>query len=260
MSTGTRCCSATACRCATWVSPTSPPRGTTPTSRRASRASTTSRIRRLGDRNLDHGQKFARDRDLLLAEVERNPEDARSVYFLAQSYLCLGDFVNALKWYQRRVLMGGWDEEIYFAMYRIAELMSQLGAPWPEVQDAYLRAWEFRPTRAEPLYAIARHYRDEQRYRLGYQFAKLAAEIPYPEHDVLVVRADIYAWRATDEQAVCASWIDKQAEAFTLWRRLLTRPDVPDEDRQTDCRQPRRVCARPCSRRPAPTPTRWCSP
>ena len=31
---------------------------------------------------------------------------------------------------------------------------------------------------------------------------------------------------------MCASWIDKHAEAFTLWRRLLARPDLPDEDRQ----------------------------
>ena len=108
--------------------------------------------RRLGARSLDP-QKYARDRDLLLAEVERNPEDARSVFYLAQSYFDLGDFVNARKWYARRVEMGGWDEEVYYSMYRLAESMSELGEPWPDVQDAYLRAWEFRPTRAEPLHA-----------------------------------------------------------------------------------------------------------
>jgi Sulfotransferase family len=174
----------------------------------------------------------ARDADLLLAKVERNPEDARSVFFLAQSYFALGDFVNARKCFARRVEMGGWDEEVYFAMFRIAESMRELGEPWPDVQDAFLRAWEFRPTRAEPLFEIAYRYRVDQRYRLGYLFAKRAAAIPFPEQDLLFVRPDVYAWRAIDEQAVCASWIDKHAEAFTLWRRLLARPDVPDEDRQ----------------------------
>jgi glycosyltransferase involved in cell wall biosynthesis len=194
--------------------------------------------RRLGARNRDP-QKYARDRDLLLAEVERNPEDARSVFYLAQS-CCdlgitngdLGDFADARKWYERRAEMGGWDEEAYYSKFTIAEIMPKLGAPWPDVQDAYLRAWEFRPTRAEPLYAIARRYREDQRYRLGYQFAKLAAEIPLPAQDTLFVLADVYAWRAIDEQAVCASWIDKHAEAFTLNRRLLARPDLPDDDRQ----------------------------
>ncbi|GFG81737.1 sulfotransferase [Mycobacterium paragordonae] len=187
--------------------------------------------RQLSVRNLS-GQKFARDRDLLLAEVERNPRDARSVIYLALSYFCLGDYANARKWYARRVELGGWEEEVYYAMYRLAESMANLDESWPDVQDAYLKAWEFRPTRAEPLYAIAHRYRIEQRYHLGYQFAKRAAEIPLPAEDIIDIRADIYAWRALDEQAVCASWIGKQAETFTLCRRLLARPDLPETDRQ----------------------------
>ena len=85
-----------------------------------------------------------------------------------------------------------------------------LGAPWPDVQDAYLRAWEFRPTRAEPLYAIAFAYRIAQRYQLGYLFAKRAAEIPFPDGQ-LFVRCGSLRLRAIDEQAVCASWIGKHA-------------------------------------------------
>jgi hypothetical protein len=43
---------------------------------------------------------------------------------------------------------------------------------------------------------------------------------------------DLYAWRTTFQQLVCAYHIDKQVEAFTLSRRLLGRPDIPDGDRQ----------------------------
>lgn len=187
--------------------------------------------RNIGARN-QSGQKHTNDRDLLLAEVERNPQDARSVFYLAQTFFCLGDFDNARKWYARRVELGGWEEEVYYSLWRIAVSMAQVNTPWPDVQDAYLRAWEYRPTRAEPLYEIARQYRSDQRYQLGYLFAQRAAAIPFPEQDTLFVCKDIYAWHACDEQAVCASWIDKQAEAFTLCRRLLARPDIPDGDRE----------------------------
>jgi hypothetical protein len=128
--------------------------------------------------------------------------------------------------------IGGPDEDIFLAMLRVAQSMEMLGAPWLDAQDAYLRAWEFRPTRAEPLYGIARHYRAEKRYRLGYLFAERAAAIPLPENDMIVPDPDLYSWRAAFQQAVCATGIGKQAEAFTLSRRLLARPDIPDDDRQ----------------------------
>ena len=177
-------------------------------------------------------QQLARDRDLLLAEVERNPADAQSVFALAQKYFELGDFANAHTWYARRVEMNGNPEEVYYARYQVAKSMENLNAPWPEVQDAFLRAAEYRPSRAEAPYAIASWYRMHQRYRLGYLFAKHAAAIPFPEHDRFRVHGEVYAWRAVDEQAVCASWIGKHAEAFTLWRRLLARPDLPEHERQ----------------------------
>jgi hypothetical protein len=173
-----------------------------------------------------------RDRDFLLAEVERNPTDVKSVFDLAQSYFDAGDFVNGRKWFERRAEMGGSAEEVYYSLYRVAAAMAHLGEPWPDIQEAYLRAWAFRPTRAEPLYQIAVHYRVEQQYQLGYLFAERAATIPFPEEDILLVEAPVYAWCAIDEQAVCASWIGKHAEAFTLCRRLLARPDLLDERRR----------------------------
>ena len=135
--------------------------------------------RSLGARSKDT-QKYVRDRELLLAEVERNPEDARAVAHLAQNYLGQSDFVNARKWLARRVAMGGSNEAVYHAMLLLAEAMAQLDTPWPDVEDAYLEAWQFRPTRAEPLHAIAQKYRVQGRYRLGYLFARLAAKIPSP--------------------------------------------------------------------------------
>jgi hypothetical protein len=151
---------------------------------------------------------------------------------LAQSYYDLGDYANARDWYARRSEMGGWDEEVYVAVFRMAQAMSQLDMHWPDVQHAYLKAWEFRPTRAEALHAIAYRYRTDERYRMGYLFAERAAQIPLPENDRLFVGGDIYAWRALDEQAICASWLGKHSEAFTICRRLLARTDIPDDHRR----------------------------
>ena len=50
--------------------------------------------------------------------------------------------------------------------------------------------------------------------------------------DDLFVGADVYAWRAIDEQAVCASWMGRHMEALTLSRRMLATPGIPDHDRK----------------------------
>lgn len=173
--------------------------------------------------------------DLLLAKVERRPHDWWGVSLLATAYFDSGDFVSARNWYARQVEIGGPGEEIWFALWRVAESMARLDMPWPDVQDAYLRAWDFRPIRAEPLYAIARRHRMEERYHLGYLFAKRAAQIPLPEDEIVFGRLDsrkIYSWQSTEEQALCGLRLGKHAEAFALCRRLLARPDIPDDDRQ----------------------------
>jgi tetratricopeptide (TPR) repeat protein len=180
-------------------------------------------------RDVDPNQRFI---DLLQPEVTHNPEDVRQVSMLAQVYFQAGDFANARRWFARMIEIGGSDEGTFFAMLRLAQSMEMLGEPWPDVHEAYLRAWECRPTRAEPLYDIARHYIAEKRARLGYLYAQRAAEIPLPEDDMTIPHPDLYAWRTTFQQLVCAYHIDKQAEAFTLSRRLLARPDIPDSDRQ----------------------------
>jgi hypothetical protein len=180
-------------------------------------------------RDVDPQQRII---DRLGPEVTPDSEDAHSVSMLAQVYFSAGDFANARKWFTRMIDMGGSDEGTFWAMLRVAQSMEMLGEPWLDVQDAYMRAWEFRPIRAEPLYDIARHYIAEKRCQLGYLYARRAAEIPLPEDDMTIPNPDLYAWRATFQQLVCAYQIDNQAEAMTLSRRLLARPDIPDDDRE----------------------------
>ncbi|MEX0671194.1 MAG: hypothetical protein WD060_12130 [Pirellulales bacterium] len=84
--------------------------------------------RRLGTRSRDP-QKYVRDAEVLEAEVERDPTNTRSVFYLAQSHLHAGHLAPALTWYQRRAEMGGWDEEVYWSLFQAAQVREQLGEP-----------------------------------------------------------------------------------------------------------------------------------
>jgi GR25 family glycosyltransferase involved in LPS biosynthesis/glycosyltransferase involved in cell wall biosynthesis len=186
--------------------------------------------RRLGTRN-NAADKYGRDCALLHETLERDPADPRSMFYLAQSYYDAGDYARALEWYVRRVEFGGWGEEVFFSLMRRGACLTLLGEPWERSLTAYLDAWNARPTRAEPLYEIARHYRLDDKFELGYLFAKRAAEIPYPERDSLFIAADVYGWRIADEQAICAYYTNRYEESFALCRSLLDGTLLPEAER-----------------------------
>jgi hypothetical protein len=128
--------------------------------------------------------------------------------------------------------MGGFDEEVYYALLRKAHCLELLGEPSEQVVQAYLDCWSARPSRAEPLYELARHHRTTGRHALGYLFARQAGETPYPDADRLFVASDLYQWRIADEQSICAYYLGKHRESFELCSRLLAGPWLPERERE----------------------------
>jgi len=186
--------------------------------------------RRLGHRNLAP-DKCLQDARLLHQALVETPDDARTVFYLAQSYFDSHVLDQALHYYTLRSKMGGWDEERYYALLCRAICLELLGEAWPVCQEAYLAAWRSRTGRVEALHQIIRRLRLDRRFDLGYIFAKTASQIPYPERDVLFVAADLHAWRIQDELSICAYYIKSYRESFDLCTRLLENKRVPEHER-----------------------------
>ena len=58
------------------------------------------------------------DLPLLLKEHQSNPADTRTVFYLAQTYELIEDTETALAMYQRRIRMGGWQQEVFESHFR----------------------------------------------------------------------------------------------------------------------------------------------
>lgn len=71
--------------------------------------------------------KFQRDIDLLEADLQRNPGNHRSVFYLAQSYKDLGNCAKAAELYEKRAEMGGWDEEVFYSWLGASRAMRTFG-------------------------------------------------------------------------------------------------------------------------------------
>ena len=184
--------------------------------------------RRLGARNKDPN-KYLRDIQLLEQEIAKNPDCARSTFYLAQSHFDNQDPERALLWYRKRVMLGGWEEEVYYSKLRIAGCLERLGAGFGEVSAACLDCWEYRPGRAEALHQLARLCREHKRHQAGYLYAKAGLQIPYPSDETLFVDAAVYDWRLKDELAIHAYYIGKYSESSALLNELLDSKLVPDD-------------------------------
>ena len=116
-----------------------------------------------GARDDDPRRKYLNDAALLEEDLRADPTDGHRVLMLGQSYEDAGELPRALSNYERRVLLGGWDEAVFTAAFNAARVREKLGLPREQVTRAYLAAWEMRPHRAEPLYMVARLARAARR-------------------------------------------------------------------------------------------------
>jgi tetratricopeptide (TPR) repeat protein len=185
---------------------------------------------------LSSAEKYLRDAKLLEEDLKQNPGNARSQFYLAQSYKDAGELERAYVEYKKRVLMDGWDEETYVAQLEAARMACELERPEEVVLREYLDAFELRPTRAEPLHDLARYFRCKGKYGKAFVFARTGADIPRPD-DSLFVSQEVYDWRMLDELGVAAYWVGDYTSVKETCETVLGCVahglfPVPDEDVQ----------------------------
>jgi glycosyltransferase involved in cell wall biosynthesis len=177
--------------------------------------------------------KFQREVDLLLADMEEDPDDPRPVFYLGRNHDDVGDLARATRYYRARLRMGGWDEETWYAQWRLGCCLLATG--WVDEGCGMLwRAWDSRPLRAEPLCTLAEHYRRTSQWRLSFEACELARkhcdvgrDIPHVAGDRLFVHLDVYQWRIAYEQSICAFYVGQPELGRTLTDELLSRQDLP---------------------------------
>lgn len=174
--------------------------------------------------------KYLDDARVLEAALAQEPGNARYAFYLAQSLRDAGEHTAAIAAYERRVAMGGWAEEAWYSKFQLAVLYERQQRPANEIVDAYLAAYDLRPSRAEPLCELARYLRLRGRYASAYLHARAASEIAAPD-DLLFIDVSVYRWRARDERAVAAFYVDRREECATLCRELLADPRLPTDQR-----------------------------
>lgn len=172
--------------------------------------------------------KFLKNVDLLEAGIKKEPDNARYAFYLAESYRDAGEKGKALEWYQRRIKMGGWAEELFCSYLQTGHMLNDLGLPASVVAEAYKMALFYRPHRAEPTYFLADLYLNQYRHQEAYDLIKEHEQIPQPLNKDSLFNLDwITDYGFKFQLSICAYYIGRFEEAIVLCDELLKNPALP---------------------------------
>ena len=182
---------------------------------------TTLRINDVGDGGAKH-DKFTRDIRLLTQGVADEPANSRYLFYLANSYYDSGNPKEAVPWYLKRIEAGGWNEEVFYSLYRLCLCYKILGN-----MDMFLlygiKAWILLPTRAESVYELVKHYREHGNQKLAYSLYLLVKDVPVPPEG-LFVHTEVYRYKLTYEFSILAYYCKQDARP--CFRTLFVEPEL----------------------------------
>jgi tetratricopeptide (TPR) repeat protein len=169
--------------------------------------------------------RLERDREILERQLEREPDNARAVFYLAQTCRDLGDRARAIELYERRAAMDGWDEETFWARFQAGALLAD--EDWPRAMATLIDAWQLRPQRMEPVQALSANLRVRDAYEAAHAFALRGLGRPQPP-DSLFVASWVYDWGMLFEVSITSYWVGELERARAACEELLARDDLPD--------------------------------
>jgi tetratricopeptide (TPR) repeat protein len=168
----------------------------------------------IDDRN-DGGcksDKFERDIRLLESGLEEDPTNGRYMFYLAQTYHSVGRFKDSIAMYKKRIKTGGWFEEIWYSHYMIAQCYLSLKDPI-RFEGWMLRAYAFRPERAEALYKLTKYFREAGEQYKAYNYLQKGRRIPQPS-DSLFVEKDVYTGLFDYEATILNYYIGRKQDGL----------------------------------------------
>ena len=145
--------------------------------------------------------KFERDIRLLTKSLELEPNNPRTFFYLGNSYRDVGNLPEAVKAYKRRIELGGWVEEVFYACYELGSIYKRMN-DMPQALYWWLEGWQRRPCRSESLYEVTKYYRESGKNTLAKLYCDIGRAIPYPKDDVLFIKKDVYTILFEYEQSI----------------------------------------------------------
>jgi len=165
-------------------------------------------------------EKYLRDAKLLLDHLKTHPDDPRSIFYLAQSYRDTGtELEEAIKWYKKRLEVGGWVQEKYISCLKLGSLLKRVGRE-KEGFYYYLLSYEYDNSRYECFYHLIHHYRQKGMRKLALSLYKQLKPVDVNNNKLFLVY-NIHDWKLDFELTIIPYYCKEYRIAIEAFKRLF---------------------------------------
>lgn len=168
--------------------------------------------------------KFKRDIQLFEEDLKTDPNNPRSLFYLANTYLDIHDYESALKNYQKHASIQTWKEELFYCYYKQGFCYKHLNQI-DKMIEVWVKAWTKLPTRVESLYEIIHYYRNTSQWHFCKLYYEIAKNITFPKNDILFVHSDIYNYKLLQEYTIFAYYVGEK-DLYKEFSTLFLEPQI----------------------------------
>lgn len=169
--------------------------------------------------------KFVRDVRFLREELLENPNNSRAHFYLGRSLQALGESEIAVFHFKEVIRLNGWVEEIWSSHYEIGKCYKNIGDE-NKMEFWMNKTFEFRPTRAEPIYYLCKYFRENSQHYKSYHYYLKGKDIPYPREDILFIESDVYNGLFSYENTIISYYVNGKSrrDGLTDFVEYINKP------------------------------------
>lgn len=172
---------------------------------------------------------------ILEEDLERDPHDTRSIYYLARTNSGINNHTASFYYYDLLAKRSTWEEEVYHGLTMKAIEARQIDTiSWKERQTMLIDAFMYKPTSMDALHALAQDHFDSGRYHLAFLFIHRAVHLKPPagletvENVLLRPTQYLYDYEGYRLMGFAAREIGEWEACVYAFRKVLAR-QVNDE-------------------------------
>ena len=166
-------------------------------------------------------EKYLYDAGLFEAELKKDPTDARSQFYLAQSYKDAREYGKAIEHYLKRANMQNtWEQERYVSFFN-AGLLHEVNGDIKSAVELYKKAFDLISSRAEAPTRLGNILRNTGKNEEAYEITKRASlELKITGRELFRINS-YYEWKLIDCNFTNALKLKKYNEAKVIIKKLV---------------------------------------